>query len=56
MPLVPFFAAILKVRPSRLGPFGDANPMLIGIRFHGTCPNREQGSALTRSHPPHQES
>ena len=30
--------------------------MLTGIRFHGACPHRKQGSALTRSRPPHKES
>lgn len=56
VPLVPLFAAVLKVRWSRLRAFRDSNPMLTGIRFHGACPNRKQGSALTRSRPPHNES
>ena len=48
MPLVPFFAAMLKVRLSRIRTSVDPNPMFKGIRFHGTRPNRKQGSTLTR--------
>ena len=56
MPLVPLFAAVLKVRLSRLGLLKVLIRWFTGVRFHGTCPNRKQGSALARSSPPHKES
>lgn len=37
LPLVPFFAAILKVRSSRLGALVDVNRVIIGIRFSRAC-------------------
>lgn len=56
MPLVPFFAAILKVHPSRLGALGNSNLMSPGIRFYGVGPHRKQDSPLTCSCPPHKQS
>lgn len=40
LPVVPVFAAVLKVRLSRLGAFLDVNSMLIGIWIPRTRANR----------------
>ena len=46
---MPFVAAMLKVRLSRIGRVGDANPTSLDVWFHRARPNREQGSSITGS-------
>lgn len=48
MPLVPFFAAVLKVRLPRMGAFADINLMFTDVRFHGARPNFKQDNSITR--------
>jgi len=56
MPVVPFFAAMLKVRLSCMGEFVGTNPTFTGVRFYRARPRRKQGSSVTRSFPVPQES
>jgi len=48
LPLVPFFAAVLKVRLSCMVAFAGINLMFTDVRFHRARSNREQDSALAR--------
>ena len=41
LPLMPFFAAVLKVRLSRMGAFADVDMVFAGIHFYRARPNRK---------------
>ena len=49
VPLMPFFAAILKVRPSHMEVLVDINVVFTGVQFHRARPNRQQGGSIARS-------
>jgi len=53
--VMPLFAAMLKVRLSRARAFAGANIVFVGVRFHGTRSDREQGSAIFGPSAPPQE-
>ena len=53
---MPFFAAILKVRLSRMGEFLDINLVFADFHLYRACPNRKQGGTITRPFTPHQKS
>ena len=56
LPLVPFFAAILKVRLSRTGTFAGVNLVPTDFHFHRARSNREQNCTITRAFASPQES
>jgi len=56
LPLAPLLAAILKVHLSRMEVSTGVNLVSTDVHFHRARSNREQGSTITRSFAPPQES